>query len=93
MAVMTVALAGIESFIGAGSLGVAIYRGITIAGSLLITLMAFVADYAVVAVSRNGKYIMLAGVIGAGIAFMPGQSYYTIDIATKPMTEQYTAYD
>ena len=51
MAVMTIALAGIASFIGAGGLGVAIYRGITtnnyamtIAGSLLIALMAMIAD-------------------------------------------------
>ena len=43
MAVMTIALAGIASFIGAGGLGVAIYRGITtnnmpliVAGSVLI---------------------------------------------------------
>ncbi|MDR1745455.1 MAG: ABC transporter permease, partial [Planctomycetota bacterium] len=53
MAVMTVALAGIASFIGAGGLGVAIYRGIatnnlamTVAGSILIALMAFVLDRA-----------------------------------------------
>ncbi len=51
MLVMTIALAGIASFIGAGGLGVAIYRGITtnnmamtVAGSLLIALTAFVAD-------------------------------------------------
>ena len=47
MATMTIALAGIASFIGAGGLGVAIYRGITtnnaamtIVGSLLIALLA-----------------------------------------------------
>lgn len=51
MVVMTISLAGIASFIGAGGLGVAIYRGITtnnatltIAGSLLIALIAIVAD-------------------------------------------------
>ncbi len=51
MAVMTIALAGIASFIGAGGLGVAIYRGITtnnkvmtLAGSLLIAALAIVAD-------------------------------------------------
>ncbi|MCQ4882249.1 ABC transporter permease subunit, partial [Alistipes onderdonkii] len=45
MATMTIALAGIASFIGAGGLGVAIYRGITtnnmamtLAGSVLIAL-------------------------------------------------------
>ena len=51
MAVMTIALAGIASFIGAGGLGVAIYRGITtnnkamtMTGSLLIALLAILAD-------------------------------------------------
>lgn len=52
MAVMTIALAGIASFIGAGGLGVAIYRGITtnnsamtIAGSLLIAILALLVDF------------------------------------------------
>ena len=52
MATMTIALAGIASFIGAGGLGVAIYRGITtnngamtLAGSLLIALLALVVDF------------------------------------------------
>lgn len=51
MVVMTIALAGIASFIGAGGLGVAIYRGITtnnqtmtIAGSLAVALLALLAD-------------------------------------------------
>ena len=51
MVVMTIALAGIAAFIGAGGLGVAIYRGITtnnttltIAGSLLIALLALCSD-------------------------------------------------
>ena len=52
MVTMTIALAGIASFIGAGGLGVAIYRGITtnnaamtIAGSLLIAVLALVVDF------------------------------------------------
>lgn len=52
MVVMTIALAGIASFIGAGGLGVAIYRGITtnnstmtIAGSLLIAVLALGIDF------------------------------------------------
>lgn len=52
MVVMTIALAGIASFIGAGGLGVAIYRGITtnnsamtIAGSLLIAILALGIDF------------------------------------------------
>ena len=47
MTVMTIALCGIASFIGAGGLGVAIYRGITtnnitliVAGSILISILA-----------------------------------------------------
>ncbi|MBP9484105.1 MAG: ABC transporter permease [Negativicutes bacterium] len=52
MVVMTIALCGIASFIGAGGLGVAIYRGITtnniplmIAGSLLISALALISDF------------------------------------------------
>ncbi|MEF2782741.1 glycine betaine ABC transporter substrate-binding protein [Erysipelotrichaceae bacterium HCN-30851] len=52
MVTMTIALAGIASFIGAGGLGVAIYRGITtnnaamtILGSLCIAILALVLDF------------------------------------------------
>ncbi len=52
MVTMTIALAGIASFIGAGGLGVAIYRGITtnnaamtMCGSLLIAALALVVDF------------------------------------------------
>lgn len=52
MVIMTIALGGIASFIGAGGLGVAIYRGITtyypemiIAGSLLVALLAIFVDW------------------------------------------------
>jgi osmoprotectant transport system permease protein len=51
MVIMTIALTGIASFIGAGGLGVAIWRGITtnypemtMAGSLLIAAMAIFSD-------------------------------------------------
>lgn len=51
MVTMTIALAGIASFVGAGGLGVAIYRGITtnnkiliLLGSSLIALLALVVD-------------------------------------------------
>ena len=53
MVIMTIALGGIASFIGAGGLGVAIYRGISsfnpemiIAGSLLVATLAIVVDLA-----------------------------------------------
>lgn len=65
MAVMTIALAGIASFIGAGGLGVAIYRGITtnnkamtLVGSLLIAVLAIAVDFLIgraeKAVKRHG---------------------------------------
>lgn len=52
MVIMTIALTGIASFIGAGGLGVAIWRGITtyypemtVAGSLLVAILAVFADF------------------------------------------------
>lgn len=52
MIVMTIAMTGIASFIGAGGLGVAIYRGITTnnmamtyAGSILIAFLALFFDF------------------------------------------------
>lgn len=52
MVVMVIAVTGIASFVGAGGLGVAIYRGITIynpamtaAGSILIALLALFSDF------------------------------------------------
>ncbi len=60
MATMTIALAGIASFIGAGGLGVAIYRGITtnnaamtMDGSLLTALLALAVDFALGFVERR----------------------------------------
>lgn len=60
MVVMTIALSGIASYIGAGGLGVAIYRGITTnnaymtyAGSILIALVALVLDQLVACVERH----------------------------------------
>lgn len=59
MVVMTIALGGIASFIGAGGLGVAIYRGITtnnktmtIAGSLLIALLALIFDFIIGSIDK-----------------------------------------
>lgn len=53
MVVMIIAMAGIASFIGAGGLGVAIYRGITtnnlaltVAGGIIIAALAFLLDLA-----------------------------------------------
>lgn len=111
MVTMTIALAGIASFIGAGGLGVAIYRGITtnnaamtIAGSLLIAVLALLMDFILGIVEKRMQkrsvkskkvnriigVILLIVCIGiAGAAFFRSQSRDTIHIATKPMTEQY----
>ena len=111
MVTMTIALAGIASFIGAGGLGVAIYRGITtnnaamtIAGSLLIALLALFMDFILgIAEKRMQKrsvkskktnriigVILLIVCVGiGGGTFFRSQSKDTIHIATKPMTEQY----
>ncbi len=62
MAVMTISVAGIASFVGAGGLGAAIYRGITIynpamtaAGSILIALLAILCDLVLGALERHFK--------------------------------------
>lgn len=62
MVVMTIALAGIASYIGAGGVGLAIYRGITmnnhamtVAGSILIALLAIALDSLVGAFERHIK--------------------------------------
>ncbi|MCC0694522.1 glycine betaine ABC transporter substrate-binding protein [Clostridioides sp. ES-S-0048-02] len=59
MVIMTIALTGIASFIGAGGLGVAIYRGITtnntvmtVTGSILIALLALLFDFILGLVER-----------------------------------------
>ena len=60
MVTMTIALAGIASFVGAGGLGVAIYRGITtnnqtltLVGSVLVALLALVFDFLLSLVEKS----------------------------------------
>lgn len=62
MVVMTVSVAGIASFVGAGGLGVSIYRGITIfdpamtaAGSILIAALAVLLDFILGRVEKHFK--------------------------------------
>jgi osmoprotectant transport system permease protein len=62
MVIMTIALCGIASFIGAGGLGVAIWRGIstnfpemTMAGSLLVATLAILADNIMEAIEKYMK--------------------------------------
>lgn len=111
MATMTIALAGIASFIGAGGLGVAIYRGITtnnsamtLAGSLLIALLAVLVDFILSKVEKIGKrnrrnkgkkqemigiILIIICVLIFGRILTKKEGVNTINIATKPMTEQY----
>lgn len=60
MVIMTIALGAIASFIGAGGLGVAIWRGITtyfpemtVAGSLLVALLAIIIDLILGGIEKN----------------------------------------
>lgn len=69
MVVMVIALGGIASFIGAGGLGVAIWRGITtnfpemtIAGSLLVALLAIVTDGGMELIERQLRKKLLGTV-------------------------------
>ena len=62
MVVMTISVAAIASFIGAGGLGVAIYRGISIynpaltfGGSVLIALLALVCDLVIGKIEKKIK--------------------------------------
>ena len=62
MVVMTIALGGIASFIGAGGLGVSIYRGITTnnavltcCGSLLIAILAIGIDFIIGCIEKGLK--------------------------------------
>jgi len=66
MVIMTIALGGIASFIGAGGLGVAIWRGITtnfpemtIAGSLLVATLAIMTDLILEIIETRMKYRIL----------------------------------
>ncbi len=99
--VMTIALAGIASFVGAGGLGVAIYRGITtnnavltVAGSLLIALLAFISEWLFGFLANSKKRVTFI-VVGAILVTLGlASSYETKDnniirIATKPMTESF----
>ena len=62
MVVMTISTTAIASFIGAGGLGAAIYRGITIyntaltfGGSFLIAILALISDFALGKLEKNLK--------------------------------------
>jgi len=66
MVIMTISLCGIASFIGAGGLGVAIWRGITtnfpemtIAGSLLVATLAILTDLVMEVIENRMRFRIL----------------------------------
>ena len=103
MATMTIALAGIASFIGAGGLGVAIYRGITtnnanmtIIGSILIALLALIVDFILGCLEKKKRFnkkgsilVVILIILSLFVSLFLNKQQETIHIATKPMTEQY----
>lgn len=103
MITMTTALTGIASFVGAGGLGVAIYRGITtnnqiliFNGSLLIALMAIFFDVSLnllqTRIRKNGKklsIILLTVLIFSSLFYLNKPKEDVIKIASKPTTESY----
>lgn len=77
MIIMTIALGGIASFIGAGGLGVAIWRGITtnfpemtVAGSLLVAFMAIIVDYVLDIVEKRLHRRLLGRVKTGGFNYV-----------------------
>ena len=96
MAVMTIALTGIASFIGAGGLGVAIYRGITtnnkamtIIGSLLIAVLALLFDFILGYIEKlvvkrrlqkKQKRMVTVGIVGVVCAL---SLVYVVNLTTK----------
>lgn len=85
MVTMTLALAGIASFVGAGGLGVAIYRGIstnnqtlTLAGSLLVALLALLFDFIFLLLEKSvqkNKRTSSKWFIGLGTVAILGASF------------------
>lgn len=63
MVTMTIALAGIASFVGAGGLGVAIYRGITTNNDVLILIGSFLI--ALLALTTDGLLSLLGKIISS----------------------------
>ena len=100
MVTMTIALAGIASFVGAGGLGVAIYRGITtnnsamtLVGSVLITLLALGLDFFLAKIEKRlvnrkvaPKRNPLKLVGGRGV----GTAHYLVLCAFSQKDERYS---
>ena len=93
MVTMTIALAGIASFVGAGGLGVAIYRGITtnnsamtFLGSLLIAILALVFDFILGLIERRLtnhkriKYKINSKLIILGLFIVIFGAYFSLNL-------------
>ncbi|MFC0180128.1 ABC transporter permease/substrate-binding protein [Thorsellia kenyensis] len=110
MVVMTIALTGIATFIGAGGLGVMIYRGITtnqiyltLLGSIAVALLAFAVDGFLRLLEWQltkrrsllpkklfiSLSLMFVIIITGLISLTQMRASSDVNIATKPMTEQY----
>ena len=79
MVTMTIALAGIASFVGAGGLGVAIYRGITTnnevliwIGGILIAGLALVVDGILSAIGKLVEEHKIHRVVNRKVAYVVG---------------------
>ena len=99
MVVMTIALAGIAAFIGAGGLGVAIYRGITTNNGVLTVAGSLRLGYRLLR-NPHQKETQTDMTMKRDLLLLPLLAFFllttackdrknTIRIATKPMTEQF----
>ncbi len=101
MVVMNIALTSIASFVGAGGLGVAIYRGITtnninliMCGSILTAGLALITDFLLSIIEKYKIEIKSVLVIGVSLLiciyiFTFEIKKPSINIASKPTTEGY----
>lgn len=101
MIVMNIALASIASFVGAGGLGVAIYRGITtnnmkliMWGSILVATLAILTDFLLgivekyrISIKKFSIIILIITLILSIFTFKMKES--SIHLASKPTTEGY----
>ena len=90
MVVMTIALAGIAAFIGAGGLGVAIYRGITtnngvltVAGSLLIAVLALLTDWGIGCYETHQKETQTDMTMKRDLLLLPLLAFFLLTTACK----------
>ncbi|MCS4489455.1 ABC transporter permease/substrate-binding protein [Corynebacterium sp. ES2794-CONJ1] len=93
MVTMTIALAGIASFVGAGGLGVAIYRGITtgnqqmiVIGSALVAALALISDALLAAIqkgltgSTKTRRTTTKGLVATGAVLMVLVAFFAVNL-------------